>query len=221
MSGKSGKSGKSGVNQNQDRIWATTGATDPRNRIVRHIRMRAGDLVPHELNPRRHPNAQREALADLYDEVGFARSLLAYPLPDGRLKLIDGHLRRDLTPDLEVDVEVLDVDDEEARKLLLSLDPLVQLAHTDEATLQQLRDLTCSASDALNNLWSSIGAAQTTVDQTLEQARQARPSELNAAGAQDPAEQFLILIECSDEDSQRELLTRFQAEGLICRALVS
>jgi hypothetical protein len=52
--------------------------------------------------------------------VGFARSLLAYELPDGRLKLLDGHLRRDLDPDLEVDVEILDVTDDEARVLLLS-----------------------------------------------------------------------------------------------------
>jgi hypothetical protein len=40
--------------------------------------------------------------------LGFARSLLAYELPDGRLKLIDGHLRRDIDPDMEVEVEVLD-----------------------------------------------------------------------------------------------------------------
>ena len=30
-----------------------------RHRIVRHARGRAGDLVPHELNARRHPEAQR------------------------------------------------------------------------------------------------------------------------------------------------------------------
>src|SRR5919197_880143 len=95
-----------------------------RNRIKGHRRVRAGDLVPHELNYRLHPGRQKKALEALYREVGFARSLLAYELPDGRLKLIDGHLRRDLTPDMEVDVEVLDLTDEEARTLLLSLDPL-------------------------------------------------------------------------------------------------
>src|SRR5207249_6409445 len=84
-----------------------------------HRRVRAGDLVPHERNWRNHPDSQREALQALYDEVGFARSLLAYELPDGRLKLIDGHLRRELDPDMLMDVEVLNVDDEEARKLLL------------------------------------------------------------------------------------------------------
>ena len=83
-----------------------------------------------------HPDVQRKALQDLYTEVGFARSLLAYELPDGRLKLLDGHLRRDLDPDMEVDVEVLDVNDAEARALLLSIDPLAALALTQE----QLRD---------------------------------------------------------------------------------
>jgi hypothetical protein len=58
--------------------------------------------VPHEWNYRLHPDEQREALVALYQEVGFARSLLAYELPDGRLKPIDGHLRREIDPDMEV-----------------------------------------------------------------------------------------------------------------------
>src|SRR5260370_31937415 len=102
-----------------------------RNRIKAHRRVRAGDLVAHELNWRTHPQRQREALAALYGEVGFARSLLAYELPDGRLKLIDGHLRRDLNPDMLVDVEILDVTDDEARNLLLSMDSPAGLAETD------------------------------------------------------------------------------------------
>src|ERR1700693_396242 len=95
-----------------------------RNRIKGHRRVRAGDLVPHEFNWRLHPELQRQALQALYHEVGFARSLLAYELPVGRLKRIDAHLPRDLEPDMEVDVEILDVSDEEARKLLLSMDSL-------------------------------------------------------------------------------------------------
>ena len=80
---------------------------DPiRNRIKAHRRVRAGDLVPHEPNFRRHPHYQQRARRALYEGVGFARSLLAYELPDGRLKLLDGHLHRDLDPDMEVEVEV-------------------------------------------------------------------------------------------------------------------
>ena len=87
-----------------------------RNRIKGHRRVRAGELVPHEWNWRLHSDGQKEALLALYAEVGFASSLLAYELPDGRLKLIDGHLRRDIDPDMEVEVEVLDVTDLEARR---------------------------------------------------------------------------------------------------------
>src|SRR6201988_962535 len=113
---------------------------DPiRNRITGHRRVRAGDLVPHEWNWRVHPDGQRTALEALYAEIGFARSLLAYELPDGRLKLIDGHLRAGMDPPHEVEVEGLDVNDAEARALLLAIDPLAQMAGYDSAVLDELR----------------------------------------------------------------------------------
>src|SRR5947209_7421972 len=124
-----------------------------RNRIKAHRRVRAGDLVPHEFNFRTHPEMQRAALLALYQEVGFARSLLAYELPDGRLKLLDGHLRRDLDPDMEVDVEVLDVTDEEARALLLNIDPLATLAETQAQLHQRLLELTPVQSPELQHFW--------------------------------------------------------------------
>jgi len=97
------------------------------SRIIGHRKVKASELVPHELNPRVHSSEQRQALKALYEKIGFARSLLAYELPDGRLKLIDGHLRQSMDPDMEVEVEVLNVNDEEARALLLSIDPLAAL----------------------------------------------------------------------------------------------
>jgi hypothetical protein len=58
------------------------------------------------------PTRQRGASTTKPDqEVGFARNLMAYQLPDGRSKLIDGQLRRDLDPEQEVDLEMLDVTD--------------------------------------------------------------------------------------------------------------
>jgi hypothetical protein len=186
-----------------------------RNRIKRHVRMRAGDLVPHELNPRRHSDAQRQVLADLYRDIGFARSLLAYELPDGRLKLLDGHLRQALEPELVVDVEVLDVNDAEGRALLLSLDPLAQLADYDKAALDQLRSLTPTDSDALANLWACVGQANDAVAEALGQRDE------SAKKDREVAEQFLILVECADEPEQVRLLERFQAEGLKCKPLMS
>jgi hypothetical protein len=194
----------------------TTPPVSPvRNRIKAHVRVRAGDLVPHELNPRLHPEAQRRALEALYREVGFARSLLAYELPDGRLKLIDGHLRRDMDPDMPVDVEVLDVDDAEARALLLSIDPLAQLAEHDQQALERLRGLAHTESDALANLWDAVGRAGEAVRGAVEEAGDSRHRR------DDVPEQFLILVECPDEATQAALLERFQKEGLRCKALVS
>src|SRR5262249_15619486 len=134
---------------------AIEGAFMPRNRIKSHRRVRASDLVPHELNFRLHPDCQRAALHALYEQIGFARSLLAYELPDGRLKLLDGHLRRDIDPDMEVEVEVLDVSDEEARVLLLSIDPLAALAQTQAELHDRLRALTPAGSPDLQALWDA------------------------------------------------------------------
>ncbi len=129
---------------------------DPiRNRIKSHRKVRAGDLVPHEWNFRFHPGNQRAALHASYREVGFARSLLAFELPDGRLKLIDGHLRRDLDPDMEVDVEILDVTEEEARKLLLTIDPLAVLAHTQEEIHERLQEITPIDDVDLQAVWQA------------------------------------------------------------------
>jgi hypothetical protein len=184
---------------------------DPiRNRIRGHRRVRAGDLIPHELNFRLHPDLQKAALQALYREVGFARSLLAYELPDGRLKLLDGHLRRDLDPDMEVEVEVLDVNEDEARALLLSIDPLAALAQTQEQLRDRLLEVAPAVSPDLQAAWQA--AAEATL---REQAAPPPP----AAGAL--PEQYLILVTCRDEKHQVELLGRFHGAGLECRALLS
>ncbi len=178
-----------------------------RNRIKGHRRMKAGELVPHEWNFRNHPDIQKSALEAIYREVGFARSLLAYELPDGRLKLIDGHLRRDLDPDMEVDVEILDVNDEEARTLLLSIDPLASLAETQKQLHDRLMEVTPTKDEDLKAAW------QVAVEEKMRQWDESRAVEPGA-------EQWLVLVTCRDEGHQLEVLERFQQEGLKVRALV-
>jgi len=184
-----------------------------KSRIVEHLKVRAAELVPHELNPRRHSREQREALQALYEEIGFARSVLAYRRPDGRLKLIDGHLRQSIDPNMEIDVEVLDVNDEEARKLLLSIDPLAQLADYDYACLDDLLKITQSSSNTLNALWADIARRDSEVAREVqEQVKKARQAIVEA---------YLILVECADEPEQLDLLRRFGEEGLKCKALTT
>jgi hypothetical protein len=182
-----------------------------RSRIVEHVSVRAGDLVPHPLNYRRHPPGQRTALEDSMQELGDIRSLLGYRLPDGRIQLIDGHLRRDLDPERTVTVELVDLTEDEARKALLTLDPLAALAEPDLDAVSRLTELVETDSAALRTMWQKLAQQQ---PPSLEPEEDAGPPP-------EPAleEKFLILIECGSEPEQVELLERFRAEGLTVKAL--
>ena len=109
-----------------------------RDRIRELRRVRARDLIPNPKNWRRHPKAQANALRGLLEGIGFADALLARELPGGKLMLIDGHLRAETTPEVEVPVLILDLDDAEADKLLLTLDPLASLAESDSERISSL-----------------------------------------------------------------------------------
>lgn len=184
--------------------------TPMRNRIKTHRKVRVGDLVPHEANPRLHTEPQRHALRALLGEIGFARSVLAYELADGRLKLIDGHLRKEeIDPNAEIDVEVLDVSDDEARRLLLAIDPLAQLAGYDVEMLAGLREIVEADSAAVRDLWAAVDEAG--------RGTRARLAETDRADEPLP-EQFLIVVECADEAEQTRLLAEFQKAGLRCSA---
>jgi DNA modification methylase len=73
-------------------------------------------------------------------------------LADGRLMLIDGHLRRETTPDAQVPVLVLDVTDEEADKILLTLDPLAAMAESDAERVKALIETVGTNSEAVEEL---------------------------------------------------------------------
>jgi hypothetical protein len=113
-----------------------------RDRIKELRRVKASELIPNPANWRKHPQAQQDALRGILSEVGYADALLARELPDGSLMLIDGHLRAETTPDQVLPVLVLDVDEDEANKLLLVIDPLAAMAEADTGKLDALmRDI--------------------------------------------------------------------------------
>src|SRR5207247_6526656 len=106
-----------------------------RDRIKELRRVRAAELRPNPRNWRLHPPGQQDALRGVLAEVGYADALLARELPDGSLMLIDGHLRAETTPDAIVPVLLLDVDESEADKILLTHDPLASMARVSETQL--------------------------------------------------------------------------------------
>ena len=126
-----------------------------RDRIVELRRVRAKDLIPHPRNWRTHPKRQQEALRGILAEVGYADALLARETQDG-LQLIDGHLRAETTPDQEVPVLVLDVTEEEANKLLASLDPMSAMAGKDDDLLRELLADLHTESDPLRALFDEL-----------------------------------------------------------------
>src|SRR5439155_23869409 len=109
---------------------------------------------------------------------------------------IDGHLRRDLDAEMEVDVEVLDVNDDEARSLLLSIDPLAALAQMQEQVHRRLLEITPTESEELAAAWRA------TAENRLA-ALSAPPASAAACLAQ-----FLILVTGRDEKQQVQLLNR-------------
>jgi hypothetical protein len=124
-----------------------------RDRIRELRRVPAMVLLENPKNWRRHSKAQTAALRDLLTEIGYADALLARELPDGQLMLIDGHLRKESTPDAQVPVLVLDVSEEEADILLATIDPLAAMAETDANRIKALVATLQTESSAVQELF--------------------------------------------------------------------
>jgi hypothetical protein len=124
-----------------------------RDRIIELRRVRAGDLGPHPNNYRLHSGEQRATLRAALDEIGHADALIAMKLPDGRLMLINGHMRADIDRDACVPVLILDVTPEEADKLLLLMDPLAEMAQRDADRIKELLAKVQTQSETLRDLF--------------------------------------------------------------------
>ena len=111
-----------------------------RNRVVDFRQVKGSELVRNDANWRMHPDDQQGGLAALMEDVGFVGAVIAREDGDGKLVLIDGHLRADLAGDEEIPVLVVDLTDEEAEKVLLTYDPIGQSAATNTNRLAALLD---------------------------------------------------------------------------------
>lgn len=126
-----------------------------RDRIKEFRRVPASEILPNPANWRTHPEAQQNALRGVLSEIGIADALLVRETPEG-LQLVDGHLRADAAPDAEWPVLILDVDEAEARKLLLTFDPLAGMAGIDAGNLEALLDDIETSSDALQSMLDDL-----------------------------------------------------------------
>ena len=178
-----------------------------RDRVKELRRVPASELRANPKNWRTHPPAQEAALKGVLAEIGFADAMIARETEDG-LELIDGHLRRDVMGNQEVPVLVLDVTEEEADQLLLTLDPLAMMAHADQDQLLELLRDNPFESQAVADMLEALvnGEADPMPD-------------LSEVVLTD--NQWQVLVDCKDEGEQGSLLVRLNDEGFICHSLIS
>ena len=108
-----------------------------------------------------------------------------------------------------MDVEILDVNEDEARTLLLSIDPLASLAETQNQIRDRLLELTPAPTAEIEAAWRA--AAEASLNKLARY--ESKTAELGP-------EQWLVLVRCQDEKHQVEVLERLQGEGLECKALM-
>lgn len=146
-----------------------------KDRVKGLRRVLAGDLVQNQKNWRTHPQEQRSAIAGVLKQIGYASALIARELPDGRLELLDGHLRAETTPDMEVPVLVVDLDDSESDLLLATLDPIAAMADTDRDKLDSLLQEVESNDQAVQELLTSLAGLDDSGDSPIKQLDEKPP----------------------------------------------
>ena len=195
-----------------------------RDRIRGFARLPRERLAASERNWREHDEKQRSVLRAYLDSIGVAGAAVAWVADDeardqlrenpfepwlagygGTFTLIDGHMRREeiaVVPTL-----VTDLDKPEADELLLTFDPIGQLAKRNETLLGELIASTPRREGGvalLDELMKFTGRR--------ERRKGRREEERSVVG-------FVVLVECDSEDHQLEVIGRLMGEGLRCRAL--
>jgi len=178
-----------------------------RDRIKDFRRVSATTLLPHPKNWRIHNDQQRNILQGILAEIGYADALLVRELSDGSLQLLDGHLRAETTPNQQVPVLVLDLNDAEADKLLATLDPLAALADTNQTMLD----------DLLANVETENIAVQEFLRSLTETQSEDGDSDCDSDSEVNVPEVYQILVTCRDEEEQQEVFEQLTTEGRSCR----
>lgn len=131
------------------------------NRIVKYGESPADSFLAHEMNARRHPGKQRDALRGSLNSLGWIAPVVVSAKTG---KMLDGHARieealsRDeamLVPYVEVEVS-----EDEERLILATLDPISALASYDKEALDALLHETSTGDAALQQLLSDLAEAQ-------------------------------------------------------------
>ncbi len=118
-------------------------------------------------------------------------------------------MQAETAPEQLVPVLILDVDEAEANKILLTLDPLAAKAEPSPEQLDSLLREVATNRAAVEALLADLAAEAGIVN------------EPSLIAVPEYVERFCAVIECQSESDQVALLTRLESEELECRALIA
>lgn len=175
------------------------------SRIVEQREMSPAELTAHPRNWRKHPQPQADALGGALAEVGLVQGVVF----NRRTKrLLDGHLRVKLAMEnrqATLPVTVVDLSEEEELTVLATLDPIGAMAEADRATLDAIL--------------AELRVEDARLAEFIAQRRE-KDLSLNSTPQMDGLE-YRVIVDCTSEMNQRELIERLRAEGMQCRPLIS
>ncbi len=130
-----------------------------RNKGLRLVRV--ADIEDNPLNFRKHPESQRAAFAGIETELGFYGYLDVYETEQGTIRLIDGQLRKEhllakYGLEATIEVNMTDFDEDEAKKALLTHDPISAMAEADKILLDQLLREVDTGDEALQQMMTDL-----------------------------------------------------------------
>lgn len=134
---------------------------EPRIRNKEIRRVRVADLDEAPWNHRLHPKKQQDAFDGVVDEIGFYGYPEVFVADNGRLMLVDGHLRKERLlakygPDAEIEVNVTDFTEAEAKKATATKDALAGLAGFDPQKIDLLLPQATFDSTAVNQMLAGM-----------------------------------------------------------------
>ena len=184
------------------------------NRIISHGEQPANQFLAHEMNARRHPGNQREALRGSLNAVGWIAPVIVSAKTG---KILDGHARIEeaLSQDENSHVPFIEVDvsESEERTILASFDPITGLATYDREALDALLREVSTGEAALQEMLAELAQKEGVIPSNVD-------DDVNTSSQMEGL-QYRVIVLCRSESHQSELLERFEMEGLECQALIS
>lgn len=181
----------------------------PRIRNKGRITVKLSELEDSPDNFRTHPIDQENALASVIEDLGLYGHPDVYLTPTG-YRLIDGHLRKALLikkygEDYEIEVNVTDFDEAEAKKAMLTHDPLSAMATVNEKKLTALLD-EVKIKGPLGKLLDELAGGDD---------KEPKPITI------DLKPQFAVMVKVPDEQTQKQLMEQADQAGFENSAVVT